>query len=425
MKANDPKLTAFVLGELDAEESRTIKLAMQQDQSIAQEVSAIQEMVNLLNEGYQNQEVKLSAEHRAKVFAAGSEAKIEDIQSLKRRHWLPWAGAATAVAAAIALIFNFTQQNGDTGEEFSGTSFAQFHTQQLSAPMGIESSSWSGDTSSTQATLSSPIRQALSKSPSSFHKELTQRASTITPPNSGEYKNASWVDTNDQASTTLPMLSGNLSWQWIQNAIETNQNIHPSIIRTEEIINAVPTRFSQDFSAGGVSAHLELLPCPWNANAVLAVAQFKNDTNQTISQVSTGMTFAPSVKRFRILGYRDSAPLKLSAPTNINLEPGFSHSIICEIDFAQKPSTTESLVTLHLATKTKNQSVPYNYNEQAAENTTSTSAALAYWAQWAGKALPTPELSTNNLKTYLQKSLTSAGTPEAKEALQQLINLTK
>ena len=72
---DDPRLTAYVLGELNVEERAIVENAIQQSPDLAQCVDEIRECVDLLGREFKQEEhVGLSADQKSVIAAVASES---------------------------------------------------------------------------------------------------------------------------------------------------------------------------------------------------------------------------------------------------------------------------------------------------------------------------------------------------------------
>jgi hypothetical protein len=156
------------------------------------------------------------------------------------------------------------------------------------------------------------------------------------------------------------------------------------MVRTEELINAIDLPIEPTYSTKGLASSLELLPCPWDHNALVAAIHFENTNPGTLENVSAGIQVSPAVKSYQIIGYTTGDKSSLDAPEKLNMEAGYKHSVLVELKFAQAPSSNDSLVTLHLSVNDTKESIRYGFDETfvpiPSERSTMTTA-IAAWAK--------------------------------------------
>lgn len=98
---NDPRLTAYVLNELDTNERNLIEKAIQADPELQSEVLLLQKTVGVLLQQQDQEVYRLSPEQRDKIFP-----KTKSIWSM----W-PALGAGLVTASLALIIFNRTNYN--------------------------------------------------------------------------------------------------------------------------------------------------------------------------------------------------------------------------------------------------------------------------------------------------------------------------
>ena len=117
MNSDDPKLTAYVLGELDEREIAAMEALLKEDSALASEAAALEEFTQWLRKELKAETAPgLTEEQREQVFAAARSsgggpaplAPIEDsspqVIPLRRRVWIPAAIAASLVLASLLAV---------------------------------------------------------------------------------------------------------------------------------------------------------------------------------------------------------------------------------------------------------------------------------------------------------------------------------
>ena len=104
MKPDDPSLTAYVLGELDEQESRSIELAIDASLELQATVAAIRETTAMLRDGFRAEAiVGLHDEQKAAITRNTESSQASPAFILN--HWAWLVVAACAVALAIPFLF--------------------------------------------------------------------------------------------------------------------------------------------------------------------------------------------------------------------------------------------------------------------------------------------------------------------------------
>ena len=109
IKPDDQRLTAYALGELEAEESAQIEALLKENPSMVDEVAAIRETASLLeNELTADSTLQLSDEQRSRVIAGGDEPGEKIVHPgpdafSRTSRWLGITAAAACVMAVSAI----------------------------------------------------------------------------------------------------------------------------------------------------------------------------------------------------------------------------------------------------------------------------------------------------------------------------------
>jgi len=418
MKTNDPKLTSFVLGELNAEESREVQQAMIADPAIAAEIALIEESCDTIKQGYANQTPQLNATQRGKVFAANDEATPTNIVSINEKGWLPWAGAVGAAAAAIIAIAYFAEPGSSI---VSGPNFAAMSETPLTQRLALQATPW--NVTSTQTSEVSITKDSLNitNHPKQYQAFTAQSKATLKTP-SQVTSTSSWIGTSDQSSTTLPLVSANFSWNWIQKNAKNLNDTNRGIIRTEEIINHNHLKFTPDLTINGVDAKVSTTVSPWNEQSIVAVIQLHNPTTKTVKDLSAGITVGEDVKQFRVIGYSDPSSNSTLINTKVNAESGYSHTLLVELELDQPISDIDTLFSLHLRTGSDNQQGTYGFApDETPDQSAEVFVGLAFWSQWQAQSPAVSASQPSEIKAYLDRVLETTSDKTARTMLEEAI----
>ena len=107
---DDPRLTSFVLGELDSAEHELIEQAVLASPELAQAVEGIRQLTEMLDVAYQLEEpLRLTEGQRAELDEMQkSEHRLMEQPVFSERSWLPLALAATLLGLLVAGSFLFS-----------------------------------------------------------------------------------------------------------------------------------------------------------------------------------------------------------------------------------------------------------------------------------------------------------------------------
>ena len=88
LKENDPKLTAFALGELSRDEAAEVAHQLRLNPALQKEVDQIDSLsLSLTSVLAPSHEVKLSAQQKATIFQSGKTPSEESITSMHKKQW--------------------------------------------------------------------------------------------------------------------------------------------------------------------------------------------------------------------------------------------------------------------------------------------------------------------------------------------------
>lgn len=405
MQLNDPRLTAFILGELNAEDAKAVKDASLTNKAIANELATIEETINLVSEGYQTSDIKLTASQRSMIYAAGSDPKIEDISSSKSRSMkVTWISASIGAAAAVALLMVFGRTNGSSGDSID---FSSFPASQLAERVGVAQWPWDHGSENMAVLEISPLEKALSSSPAKFRTALREEVKSdlnIVPTSDSSFA-SKWLHPIHQSSTTLPLTSSSLSWQWIHQTEQSGAALITKFIRAEELMNAVKLPIFEHFALDGVTASLDYSPCPWNKNALLAVIHIQNTEKMAIAEVSAGISLNLQASQFRLIGYDSAETSSLDSTAQATLDAQYHQTVVYELDFNELPAEDSPLVTLHLRVKNEQRSMKFNFDPIQTHSLSPASVFAIASSHWA-KLIQEGE-STENERAELKLKLSA------------------
>ena len=108
LNQDDPKLTAFVLGELSADEAQTIQSEIDQSPELQQSVKELKATIDLIEQGYADEPSPPSVVE-LKSSSRGDAPARPSLFTAKRI-----AIAFATLAASVAILFWYQTQNGET-----------------------------------------------------------------------------------------------------------------------------------------------------------------------------------------------------------------------------------------------------------------------------------------------------------------------
>lgn len=297
-----PRLTAYVLGELGAEEAAAVEQAAARDPAIQAEILELQSIQQFLTVRLALPAETLSPHHRENVRRAAREADRTG-KTVSFGTWLIPASAAAILALATLILLR------RPGEKTTPV------VHQTPAPAVV-----------------APIPPAPADNP---------------PP--APALSHGPVVAADFPTLELPILSGNGNLEPITKSIRIDQQLPPpSSVRLDEILNTFPLRLNgvtaisrtaannwhPDTRETGMSTHVatlstEMIPCPWKPSATLLLVSLRGNVRDACDVRISYQANPANVTRYRLLGFTPATgqatgklPVKLAANsmTNIAIE---------------------------------------------------------------------------------------------------------
>lgn len=403
----DPRLTAYLLGEMSPEDSAAVELAAASDPALQAALRETEDVRNILTAALAPASDKLPSSQRATILQAARQVDLSGrTVSFKthRKAWKPWLvplAAAAAVGIGIFAIKNVPS---------------------------IRSGPVAADESPRKAvpppSATPPPAVAIKDTP------LTVKE-TPAPRSPGA------VAATDNPSLDLPVLAGKPDLNAITQAIRTERKLPArDRVRLEEILNSFSIRLNgltaiareakpiwhPDNRDAGISAHsatlaTETLPCPWKPSATLLLISIRgNATNDAEAKC----VFHPNqntVFRYHLLGFTGASetplgktPAKLAARSSttlaIEIEPSTATGDLGSIEWTvnDQPATPISIA-------------------RSGDNEPSDDARFAAlacaWSQWlAGEQ---PGMIDADLLSALSREITSTDLPADRTDFLKLI----
>ncbi len=294
LHSEDPRITAYVLGELDADEAASVKLAAETTPTIQQQILETQDIQRGLKERLTAPKSQLLPHQRDNIRRAACSSQPADKKALRRFH--PWM-IPTAAAAIIALAAFFLIRTP------------------LTKPAQI-----------SQTTPATPQATPV----------ILQAPTPIPPPAPLQVTTAhpGFLSAADFPALDLPILPGKPNLEPLTQSIRDAGQLPPhNTIRLEEILNSFPLRLSgtsaiarssnnnwhPDKRDDEMSTHLatlstEMIACPWKPSATLLLISARANSQK---DCHLKIAFHPNLKnvlRYRLLGFnpgRDDAPSEI------------------------------------------------------------------------------------------------------------------
>lgn len=371
LKSNDPRLTAYALGELTREETAEIAQQLQGNLKLQKEIEEIDSFGLALSAALGNNDaIKLSPSQRSTIFQSGRTPTSEDIISIHKKQWL--RPVIVTLGAAAVLTLSFVWLNNMAGREDLGgqLNMTKIDQSDLIAPITPNQSKWnpsanngvSNVSSNTNTTFENAgntnienMGEGLMHHPVKLRNQIEKTAASDN--NLVEISENDWEMRGDKAMTRLPLVCGNASWKWMEQWVatkSTSNSAKPSknAVRIEEIINHFHYSHPADIQIGNIHTGISLVQCPWDANHQIAIVLMQNRSDKD-SYVEAAVTMSEAVSKYRLIGYAKTAQPGAAqvAPTKVNITAGYSHLCMYEIELNDNAEIGNDVLTLSVNTQ--------------------------------------------------------------------------
>jgi len=327
---NDPRITAFALGELKGQDAVDLARAVRVDGRVRAAVDAARETSSLLLGTLGDGETyMLTATQRDAVRSAAGMADTTNLTVGEPRSAAFWKNPAVAgigVAAVVALTLyivmgrpaggDVRSKVADDANTKSLWNWSQVDMDDLNAPAVVDRSN---DGQIKQGSEpSQAISAAISEDTTSYRKELERRIKESGLEKAGdlpELEDGGWQDVSVGHQFHIPLASGAASWPWLKRYIDEQKERPPrQAIRIEEMVNYFHYKSPGMIKGRGLAADMELCTTPWNPHSLLLAINVKALPGVLASDAEGAsaslVVNSERIKRMRILGY---SPIKSTA----------------------------------------------------------------------------------------------------------------
>jgi len=343
----DPRLTAYLLGELGPEDAAAVELATASDPSLQASLRETDGVRNILSKTLAPPPDQLLPSQRAAVLLAARQADLSGITLPFKTHsrtWRPWLIPLAAAAAVAIGIFAIRHAPGKMSGTVSTVAPPKEKTAAQPTPPAV-------------AVREAPAAPAP-------EKEI------FIPYSPGS------VAAADRPSLDLPVLSATPDLSGITQAIRTERKLPArDRVRLEQILNSFPIRLTgvaaiaraakptwhPDNRQEGLTSHTatlatETLPCPWKPSATLLLVSIRGNATD---DVEAKIVFHPNPKttfHYHLLGFTAASessgaktPTRLAAKSAttlaIEIEPSTATGDLGSIEWSvnDQPATPISI----------------------------------------------------------------------------------
>lgn len=351
IQPEDPRLSAFLLGELPADEAAAIERAIAADPALALSVKELESIQRLLSNTLAPDTACLLPRQREAILRAARHAdageKIVPLPSQRRstKSVLVPLAAAALITLAVFLVLRLpaspppTAQNPPAPKESAAP--LPLEVALLPAPGPEDHGSNGSDarptaTSDLQKSISTQSAALRENSDDFLHKVAERLAETPIPDEQAlpRLQPRAPVLAADQPLLPLPIHVGRASLGWISHSIRASHKRPPAAaVRLEEMLNHFTLRPTGATAISqGVTLSTEIMSCPWKPSSSLLLVSFRGHKEAARDVKANFCANPEAIRRYRLLGFApipgiSSGPLPARLPAQslitlaIELEP--------------------------------------------------------------------------------------------------------
>ena len=246
---DDPRLTAFALGELSAAETATVREALENDAALKSELELTQGLASLLSGTLSGEgDLELGDERREEIHQSGKrpDAKVLVMDHQRRARWQSFAvvaGVAAVVTFGFYLLSETSVESVTSGQEVVDIDQGERQVQEGATPAADGSTS-------DKVVISHP-----------------QEAFREATPVSDEL-----ITVTERTAVKVPVV-GRVDLARFQRSLEQGG---VSAVRVEEFVNAPNYEVKPEVELESVGISAELGVCSWNEEAQLLMVVFRD-----------------------------------------------------------------------------------------------------------------------------------------------------
>jgi len=341
----DPRLTAYLLGELSPDEAAAIERAADSDSTVRAALDESYKVQRVLMRALAPDSRNLLPRQRENIRRAVRESPTagEIVPFPVRKKSIVPLLMPLGIAAAVAFVSWIAfRKPADSITPVVGSSVtpavpAEANPDKL--PFAVAILPAPGPKIPGGATPATPIKSQLAVNAKALDQALQNASGEMLDHVAQQLADGPLPDlaslpdlvARDAVSTAvshemeLPVLAGRGSLGWIYKSVK-DQGVRPNArtVRLEEILNAFDLRPNGTAAiAKGVSLTAESLSCPWRPSATLLMIHFQGATNGP-RQVQAALNVDPTaVATFRLLGFSTIRGLEVGPmPTHLPAKTG-------------------------------------------------------------------------------------------------------
>ncbi|MEP4079371.1 hypothetical protein [Haloferula sp.] len=313
---DDPRLSAYLLGELSPDEAALIERAVAADPAIRMSLDELGKTTGLLEDIFgAGESERLLLSQREAIRRAGRDAdsigKVVELASAKRS-WKPWLGglgAAAAVAFGAVLMSRVESDSSSKKAAEAGEVTDEIALLPLPGPAAGVGSTGVGSDSAPMEEQARNIENRPGAFLSDVARHLDRKRLPVVDqlPQTGDLA----TFTSGRA-TRLPVLLGNSSLRWVSGWVREKQQLPPrNAVRVEELINSASLSGGQDVD--GLRVAIESMRCPWRTGSILVAIQVEAK-NESIQDLELNYSSAVDHRLLGSFAIREDSQLATTLP---------------------------------------------------------------------------------------------------------------
>jgi hypothetical protein len=366
---DDPRLSAYVIGELSAAERAEVERALATSAVLRREVSELRGLTGMLDGLLGGDPMVLDGLRRERVLSAARQADAAVVAmplGSARRSWRPWwisgAAAASVAAALVGLAQISVGTKGQLADGSPATAEEAWQRKAREAALTpVAAPRYTDEAVETSHNITARAKPPMGASEiakrvsdTQFLERVRNEADAGVLPTASEFPQLQDNDFRPVAGVVevpLPLHSGGASWTWVRRYLDERQALPPAnAVRIEEMLNAFAGQLATDSS--GLGLDVEVSDCPWDPGMALAMVRVRNaGTEAVIARLGATLQGA-NMDAYRLVGYANFKDAVGSSEATM-LAPGAAHQLLIELrtNGSAEPSVEVALTsdkgTLH------------------------------------------------------------------------------
>lgn len=263
---DDPKLSAYLLGELPHDERAAMERAIAADPALRLSLGELRRVAALLEGTLSTAAPTLRPTQRDAVLRAARQAAGEDrviefaCATRRRASWPAVLGAAAAVVLAVTLASRFSKPEP---------------RERMAADGGVAVSLMpmpSGDGAAIPAAAAASADGGeLRTNPGGYLERMSREIARTPLPDPARLPELKPLPAlRAGGEIELPVLVGQASYGWVRGWVRERAALPPpNAVRLEELVNAFPLPVAVD---RGIASSIQSASCPWNPATYLVAA---------------------------------------------------------------------------------------------------------------------------------------------------------